>query len=456
MNDTLRVDWQTFYEAAAQCHQLATDLRAADKPVHDAVKGECVGMAGDAPGCKQWGERYDQVALDTMQTCTNLADALTNFGYALYAMGYHYGQEPGSPPAPRPTIHAMSEHKVAIPPSTADNGHGIKRDDSVGVEELFDAVLAKVGEEFGKLPNGDTDKLDKASSVWKAFAEHEAITGAAARIQSIRSLFDNTVDPENLPKIHAHLDTLHGGATQLAAATSSIAAPVSAYHTGTVDVRTAFESALKTALVAITATLVVAAASAWFTFGASLAAAGGTVTVVAADAAVAIGTAYRASKLFQAIGLTAAAAGGAVTVGKVGAFDSVPSLSTVIGGLASIIAMKVFIDEVEGGDGGSSESTSSTGPTTAAEVEKAIESRTAPGNNKPHRQVNTDEEMRQLYDDLTRSGDPMDLGSYPGRGARLPDGTEIRIRDGSTSGGVTIDIKYPHRPRPVKVHLPNG
>lgn len=345
MNDTLRVDWQTFYEAAAQCHELAQDPRAADKPVHDAVKGECAGMAGDAPGCKQWGEKYDQVALDTMQTCTHLADALTNFGYALYAMGYHYGQEPGGIRAPRPTIHAMSEHKVAIPPSTADNGHGIKRDDSVGVEELFDAVLAKVGEEFGKLPNGDTDKLDKASSVWKTFAEHETITGAAARIQSIRSLFDNTVDPENLPKIHAHLDTLHGGATQLAAATSSIAAPVTEFHTGTVDVRAAFETALKTALVAITATLVVAAASAWFTFGASLAAAGGTVTVVAADAAVAIGSAYRASKLFQAIGLTAAAAGGAVTAGKVGAFDGVPSLNTVITGLAGIIAMKVLIDD---------------------------------------------------------------------------------------------------------------
>ncbi|WP_175584483.1 hypothetical protein [Nocardia cyriacigeorgica] len=317
-------------------------------------------------------------------------------------------------------------------------------------------MLTKVGAEFGKLPNGDTDKLDKASSVWKTFAENETVTGAAARIESIKSLFDNTVDPTNLPTILGHLDTLHGGATQLAAATTNIAAPVSAFHTGTVDVRAAFESALKTALIAITATLVVAAASAWFTFGASLAAAGGGVTVVAADAAVAISTAYRASKLFQAIGLTAAAAGGAVTAGKIDAFDSVPAMGTVITGLATIIAMKVFIDEDDAGGGDTGESTSTSGPATAAEVEKAIEARTAPGNNKPHRQVDTESEMRQLYDDLTRNGEPMDLGSYPGRGARLPDGTEIRIRDSSTSGGATIDIKYPHRTKPVKVHLPNG
>ncbi|MBF6439284.1 hypothetical protein [Nocardia cyriacigeorgica] len=433
MNDILRVDWTTFYEAAAQCHQLATDLRAADKPVHDAVKGECAGMAGDAPGCKQWGEKYDQVAVDTMQTCTNLADALTNFGYALYAMGYHYGQEPGRPPAPRPTIHAMSEHKVSIPASTADNGNGIERDDSVGVEEVFDAVLAKVGEEFGKLPNGDTGKLDKASSVWKTFAEHEAVTGAAARIQSIKALFDNTVDPENLPKILAHLDTLHGGATNLAAATSNIASPVAAYHTGTVDVRAAFESALKTALIAITATLAVAAVSAWFTFGASLAAGGATVTVVAGDAALAIGTAYRASKLFQAIGLTAAAAGGAVTAGKVNAFDAVPSLNTVIAGLAGIIAMKVFLDEEDDAGGGetAAEPDFRHGEYTQAEIEEFINGHT--GNGDPTMDRPTPAEVHEA---LTK-GRPQPMGD-----GRAPEQAEQFVHNGIK---VVVNYEMPWR-----------
>lgn len=47
------VNWQTYYDAAKKCQDLAGELRAADKPVHDAIKGKCAGMAGDAPNCRQ-------------------------------------------------------------------------------------------------------------------------------------------------------------------------------------------------------------------------------------------------------------------------------------------------------------------------------------------------------------------------------------------------------------------
>ncbi|OXR39652.1 hypothetical protein B7C42_08283 [Nocardia cerradoensis] len=46
------VDWQIYYDAALKCQQIADDIRRADKPVHDAVKGECAGMAGQL-GCRQ-------------------------------------------------------------------------------------------------------------------------------------------------------------------------------------------------------------------------------------------------------------------------------------------------------------------------------------------------------------------------------------------------------------------
>lgn len=71
-------------------------------------------MAGDAPGCKQWGEAYDQYARDTMQTCTHLADALTNFGNVLYANGYKYAIADNAKPQ-RPTLRQVSEYKVTIP-----------------------------------------------------------------------------------------------------------------------------------------------------------------------------------------------------------------------------------------------------------------------------------------------------------------------------------------------------
>jgi len=37
----MNVDWQIYYDAAKKCHNLATDLRQADKPVHEAVTGDC-------------------------------------------------------------------------------------------------------------------------------------------------------------------------------------------------------------------------------------------------------------------------------------------------------------------------------------------------------------------------------------------------------------------------------
>ncbi|GGL42865.1 hypothetical protein [Nocardia jinanensis] len=123
----LVVDWQVYYEAAKKCHDLAGALRTADKPLHD-MKNECAGMAGDANGCKQCGEKYDQVAHDTMQACTNLADALTNFGYVLYAAGYNYGTRAGTDPAPeRPTVEAISMYKVTIPSSVGSNGNGAEQ-----------------------------------------------------------------------------------------------------------------------------------------------------------------------------------------------------------------------------------------------------------------------------------------------------------------------------------------
>lgn len=71
------VDWQVYYDAAQKCHDLAGEIRKADAPLHTVVKNERAGMAGDAPGCKQWGEAYDRSAQQTLQACTNIADALS-------------------------------------------------------------------------------------------------------------------------------------------------------------------------------------------------------------------------------------------------------------------------------------------------------------------------------------------------------------------------------------------
>ncbi|PXX68880.1 hypothetical protein DFR70_102566 [Nocardia tenerifensis] len=341
----MRIDWQTYYDAAKKCHDLAADLRRADKPVHDAVKGECAGMAGDAPGCREWGEKYNIAARDTMQSCTNLADALTNFGYVLYANGYNYGvSNKSNPPPARPDIREVPQYQVVIPSSVRDNGIGIEHHG--GVQELFDALVAKILEQFGKLPNGDVKKLEKASATWTTFANHDTITGAASRITGIIGLFDNIDDKTNLPLVLGHLETLRNGATQVAAASQNLAAPVAEYHAGTVEVRGHIESSITQAEWAIGLTVVAAAAAAFFTFGGSAAAGAGGVGAIVTNTITTIRTVYQGSNLLKAVGLATAAAG---AVGIIKSFDKVPDLGTTLTSLATIIAMRVLID----GDGAS-------------------------------------------------------------------------------------------------------
>ncbi|MEV3961188.1 hypothetical protein AB0M34_09860 [Nocardia sp. NPDC050193] len=436
------VNWQTYYDAARKCHDLAAELRTADKPVHDAVKGQCAGMAGDAPGCKQWGETYDERARTVLQTCTNLADALTNFGYLLYATGYNHGVANKSNPD-RPQVADVTVHSVQIPSSVADNGNGLGHQG--GAAEFFDSLLDKVTAEFGKLPNGDLDKLATAETVWKTFGNHETVTGAAARISAIADLLTGIDEPQTRQGIANDFATMKTAAESLAGAAQVMAAPLGEYRTNTAETSRQISSETTTFLVESGIIIAAAVAVSWLTVGGSLAAGAGGVVALAGDTALAISRIYRASRLWSLLGLAAAAT--AIT-----AFDALPDLNQAATSLAVIIATHVAIDD-DSVAGDADEPVKAGAPTKESEVREILNSRTQPGNNKPHRQMSSDDEIRQLYEDLAASGKPVDVGNYPGRASELSDGTVVRIRDTSSSGGVTIDVTYPNG-RAVKVHLP--
>ena len=75
-----------------------------------------------------------------------------------------------------------------------------------------------------------------------------------------------------------------------------------------------------------------------------------------------------------------------------------------------------------------------------------------PGKSKNVYTVKNDQEARDLFDRLAAGGREVDPKGYPGRVVERPDGTVVRIRDSSKSGGTTIDIKYPDG-RTEKVHV---
>jgi len=67
-------------------------------------------------------------------------------------------------------------------------------------------------------------------------------------------------------------------------------------------------------------------------------------------------------------------------------------------------------------------------------------------------EVNTSQEIYELWDELSKGGTPLN-NSYPGPFVRLPDGTTVGFRLTSKWGGPTLDIAFPGE-RPIGVHLP--
>lgn len=59
------------------------------------------------------------------------------------------------------------------------------------------------------------------------------------------------------------------------------------------------------------------------------------------------------------------------------------------------------------------------------------------------RTVESDDALQGLFEELTAGGRPVSRPGYDGPVSELPDGTQVGIRDGSKSGGRTIDIRYP-------------
>jgi hypothetical protein len=92
------------------------------------------------------------------------------------------------------------------------------------------------------------------------------------------------------------------------------------------------------------------------------------------------------------------------------------------------------------------------GPRNAKEVHDVVDP--LPPGKQPHvRELPTSAQIRSLYDYLTQQGVPAPPSSYPGPERVLEDGTRISLRETSSSGGTTIDIRYPDGST-QKVHLP--
>lgn len=75
-----------------------------------------------------------------------------------------------------------------------------------------------------------------------------------------------------------------------------------------------------------------------------------------------------------------------------------------------------------------------------------------PGRNPGVRTAGNDSELQVAYDQMARGGEVIRRPGYRGEWVRQPDGTEIGLRESSSSGGRTIDVRHPDGTT-EKVHI---
>lgn len=345
------MDWNAYYDAAKKCHDLSNEISNAVTPVHSALF-TYVGMCGNYDSVKPWSDDYDRHTKDLISGSANLVNALRKYGDVLAAQGYNWqlhdhkvNIDPNKGPAPTPP-RPTGELTLTEPPSAlGSNGDGIHN--TGGPHVMIDGLINKLKELAVPIPNGDHEKIGAAGAAWKKFGESTEVAGAAAKIKTIISQIEAIHDPDHQADNLGHLDTLRQGANTIAQGSVALAEPVSAHSVALNDARSEMKTTidhLKRDLLIGTVTIVVfSLALAPFTAGASVeggvVAEGAGVAALIADAALAIRSTITGSTLLRAILLV----GGVASAAK--AFEKLPDLGTTISGLASIIAMRVLIDD---------------------------------------------------------------------------------------------------------------
>jgi hypothetical protein len=135
----------------------------------------------------------------------------------------------------------------------------------------------------------------------------------------------------------------------------------------------------------------------------------------------------------------------------VGVVDDVAIPVTLVA--AGALALGGLIHHAVSSDGDDSEPAPEPEPTVGDIIGENGENIGRPGRSPGVREVDTPEEVQEIYDRLSEGGEPIEGSSYPGDVVQQPDGTRVGIRPDSRSGGPTVDIRLPGG-QVIKVHLP--
>ncbi|MGY2061849.1 polymorphic toxin type 37 domain-containing protein, partial [Nocardia gipuzkoensis] len=209
---------------------------------------------------------YDERAGSFTTVATGFANALQHFGDILIAAGYNWecaeyaaNSNPNKgigPACPRtiPTEVPFGADIVVGVASSQSNGPGLQSD----FPELYDKVVAKIA--GGKVPDGDTDKLDRAAKAWRVFADSDPVFAGGPRLRYVADGL-SAFDAPDVKVMIGHLRTLAESADGIRLAADDLAKSTDSHHVALAALRSEINTRVAATLVV--ASVVIAVTLVW-------------------------------------------------------------------------------------------------------------------------------------------------------------------------------------------------
>ncbi|WBP96732.1 hypothetical protein O6072_11455 [Mycolicibacterium neoaurum] len=187
---TRDVDPETFYAVGKRLYELAGDMYDAFN-VNVRILAETGEMAGSDDAGTAWAESYDSRVGEVLGAVNDLTVAMENYGGVVIQAGHNHamaehnatpgaGAPPVKPPEPTSVAGILS-----VPPSAGGPGEG-----------LLDNLMGLVDQIGVPVPDGNTDKLDKAAQAWDRLATVYQTTTVVEALEVNAQRFADTKTPE--------------------------------------------------------------------------------------------------------------------------------------------------------------------------------------------------------------------------------------------------------------------
>ncbi|WP_216897636.1 hypothetical protein [Nocardia alni] len=247
----IKVDPQVYYDAAKKLTDIGSNIDNGTTKLVQALL-DTGSMAGTSTEATAWATSYDARANDTIDNARRLAQTLPYFGSLVALAGYNHAladynadinphkgpapTKPASVPAPVPLCWAGA-------PASGGPGDGL-----VSIAALMENIHIHI-------PDGNTDKLDAATTAWKAFLKSD-IEYAGSRISDVASALRQNQAHE-IADLDDLVETLSDSAYKIYASANQLATETGAYAKPLHELRANIKKTITDLEEAITITLAV-------------------------------------------------------------------------------------------------------------------------------------------------------------------------------------------------------